>query len=44
MSEAGSKLGLSPQARSTIKVPDKKPEKDNTADFLFGDSGRTKHA
>ena len=41
MSESASKLGLNPQARSTVKVPDKPAPKDNTADFLFGDKRRT---
>jgi P27 family predicted phage terminase small subunit len=36
MSESASKLGLNPQARSTVKVPDAKPKADNTRDFLFG--------
>jgi P27 family predicted phage terminase small subunit len=42
MSEAASKLGLSPQARSTIKVPDKPaPKTDTTEDFLFGNGRRS---
>jgi P27 family predicted phage terminase small subunit len=40
MSEAASKLGLNPQARSTVKVPEKKASTDPTEDFLFGNGSR----
>lgn len=41
MSEAASKLGLNPQARSTVKADKPAAPKDTAADFLFGNSRRT---
>lgn len=35
--EYGAALGLNPQARSTVKVPEQKPADDKTGAFLFGD-------